>query len=244
VAIEPPGQRVAAERLHIVRKADDDNAIVVSVVGVTTDVVSGFVYEGRDAAHLYLPTSAAGSRADALMLRLRPGHRGIAVDAVQSILQRAHPDPLAFDVLAVNEMLALQMFPLRAASWLGSMLSAVALALSISGLYGVLTYIFGRRAQEIGIRMALGASASAVVRLVLVQAGWLAGLGAAVGAILSFTLMKMLGAVVRLENVTLLDLRAFALSLALIGVAVALASCAPARRAARVDPASLLRADA
>ena len=78
-------------------------------------------------------------------------------------------------------MVALQMFPLRAASWIGTLLSAVALALSISGLYGVLTYTFGQRIQEIGIRMALGASAAAVTRLVVVQAVRLAALGTAVG---------------------------------------------------------------
>jgi ABC-type antimicrobial peptide transport system permease subunit len=189
-----------------------------------------------------LPTSAMGARAEALMVR-GPG-RGLPLDTLRSVLQRAHPDPVAFDVLPMDEMLALQMFPLRAASWIGSLLSAVALVLSISGLYGVLTYTFGQRTQEIGIRMALGASASAVVQLVAVESARLAGLGIAIGLLLAFSVMKILSTVIRLENVSVVDAGAFAVSAALTVGAVALASYGPARRASRVDPSSMLRADA
>jgi predicted permease len=242
ISIPPPGQRRVADTVRMVRKAGDDaDAMVVSIVGVTTDVVSGFVYEGVDPAHLYLPTSATGSRAEGLMIRGQ-GH-GIPLDTLRSVLQRAHPDPVAFDVLPMDEMLALQMFPLRAASWIGSLLSAVALVLSISGLYGVLTYTFGQRTQEIGIRMALGASASAVMRLVAVESARLAGLGTAIGLLVAFCVMKILSVVIRLENVSVLDAGAFAVSIALTAGAVALASSGPARRASRVDPSSMLRAD-
>jgi putative ABC transport system permease protein len=212
----------------------------VTVIGVAKDVVNGFVYEGTDPAHLYLPTSATGSRAGALMVR----SAGVPVDTLKAILQRAHPDALAFDVLALDEMVALQMFPLRAASWIGSLLSTIALALSISGLYGVLTDTLGQRTQEIGIRMALGASAAAIMRLVFVQSARLAGFGIAIGLFLGFTVMKMLSNVIRLDNVSAVDAGAFAISVALIAGAVAFAAYGPARRAARVDPSSMLRSDA
>ena len=135
------------------------------------------------------------------------------------------------------------MFPLRAASWIGSLLSAVAVALSVSGLYGALTYVFGQRRHEIGIRMALGASVSAVIGLAVRQSARLAGLGAAIGVALAFTVMKVLSAIVRLDNVSVIDPGAFAVSIALIAAAVAVASYAPARRAARIDPLSMLRTD-
>jgi putative ABC transport system permease protein len=99
--------------------------------------------------------------------------------------------------MPIDEMAALQMFPLRAASWIGSLLSAIALALSISGLYGVLAYIFGQRAQEIGVRMALGATTGAVRRLVFRQAARLSCAGTALGLVLAFTVMKLLSTVVR-----------------------------------------------
>jgi hypothetical protein len=234
IFIEPPGDRVVvADMIKVLRKVGDDSeTVVVTIIGVAKDVVSGFVYEGTDPAQLYFPTSVTGTRAAALMVRGR------------TVLRRAHPDPLAFDVLAVDEMVALQMFPLRAASWIGSLLSAVALALSISGLYGVLTYTFGQRTHEIGIRIALGASAAAVRRLVAVESMRLASLGTAIGLLLGFSVMKMLSTVIRLDNVSVIDPGAFAIAVASIAGAVALASYGPARRAVRVDPSSMLRADA
>jgi hypothetical protein len=255
ISIPPAGQRRVADTVHELRKVEDAwaGALVVTVIGVTTDVVSGFVYEGIDSAHLYLPTSPTGSRAGELMVRLRPDRRrpsagqlegsqsGLPLDELKTVLTRAHPDPLAFDILSLDEIVAMQMFPLRAASWIGSLLSAVAVALSVSGLYGVLTYVFGQRRQEIGIRMALGASVSTVIGLVLRQSARLAGVGAAVGVALAFTVMKILSIRVRLDNVSVIDPGAFAVSIALIAAAVAVASYAPARRASSVDPMVALR---
>ena len=133
---------------------------------------------------------------------------------------------------------------MRAASYVGTLLSAIALAFSIAGLYGVLTYTFGQRKQEIGIRMALGASASAVERMVFAQSARLASAGTVIGLLAGFVIMKLLSRFVRLANVSVVDPIAFAVSVAIIAAAVALASFGPARRAARVDPASMLRADA
>jgi macrolide transport system ATP-binding/permease protein len=244
IFIEPPGDRVVvADVLKVLRKVGDESeAVLVTVIGVAKDVVSGFVYQGTDPAQLYFPTSVTGTRAAALMVRGGTTH--VSADTLRTVLRPAHPDPLAFDVLAVDEMVALQMFPLRAASWIGSLLSAVALVLSVSGLYGVLTYTFGQRTHEIGIRIALGASAAAVRRLVAVESIRLASLGTAIGLLLGFSVMKMLSTVIRLDNVLVIDPGAFAIAVALIAGAVALASYAPARRATRVDPSSMLRADA
>jgi putative ABC transport system permease protein len=116
--------------------------------------------------------------------------------------------------------------------------------MSIAGLYGVLTYTFGQRTREIGVRMALGASTAAVTELVMVESARLAALGAGIGAFVSFSVMTLLSTVVRLENVSVVDPWAFAISLALVATAVVLAACGPARRAARVDPSAMLRADA
>jgi predicted permease len=240
LSIEPPGERPVADTIRVLRE-DVANSVVVTIVGVAKDVVSGFVYQGTDAAHIYLPTTSSGSRAAALMVRSRAA--GLRIDSLKTVLQQAHPDPLAFDVLSLDDMVALQMFPLRAASWIGSLLSAVALALSVSGLYGVLTYLFGQRTHEIGIRMALGASPASVVRLVLLQSARLAAFGTAIGLLFGFTVMKILSTSIRLENVSVIDPIAFGVSVGLIACAVGLASYAPARRAARVDPSSMLRAD-
>jgi ABC-type antimicrobial peptide transport system permease subunit len=146
--------------------------------------------------------------------------------------------------VALDQMVELQMFPLRAASWIGSVLGAVALLLSVSGLYGVLTYTWSQRTREIGIRMALGATAGALVRLVMTHATRLAGIGAALGLIVAFSVLKLLSSVVRMSNLSLVDAGAFAAGIVLVVAATALATFAPARRATRVNPAETLRADA
>jgi ABC-type antimicrobial peptide transport system permease subunit len=91
--------------------------------------------------------------------------------------------------------------------------------------------------------MALGASTQAVKRLVLVQSARLASAGTVVGLLIGFAIMKLLSRFVRLSNVSVLDPIAFGISLLLIAAAAALASYGPARRAAGVDPSSMLRAD-
>ena len=244
VQIDPPESRVmAGDTVKSLRRLSDDDAAsqVVTVIGVAGDVVSGFVYQGKDPAHVYLPTSPAGSQAAALLVRLPA--TDLRLDSLRAALRRVHSDPIAFDVLSLDEIVALQRFPLRAASSVGTLLSAIALALSISGLYGVLTYTFGQRIREIGIRIALGASPPDVTRLVVVHSARLASLGTAIGLLFGFTVMKLLSTVVRLDNVSVIDPGAFAVSVALVVGAVALASYGPARRAARVDPSLMLRAD-
>ena len=130
-----------------------------------------------------------------------------------------------------------------AASWIGSLLGVIALALSVAGLFGVLTYTLTQRSREIGIRMALGATAATVVRMVMRQTAVLAGFGAMVGLAGAFVLLQILGATIRFRAVSLLDGVAFGAGLALVVAAAALAAYQPARRAARVDPALTLRAD-
>ncbi len=241
--IEPPTERMIAETMQVMRRVGDDDAraITFTIIGVAKDVVSGFVYQGIDTSHIYLPTSATGARADALLVRRAAG---TSMDGLKAALQGVHNDLLAFDVLPVDEMVALQMFPLRAASWIGSLLSAIALALSVSGLYGVLTYTFGQRTREIGIRIALGASARAISRLVFDYSVRLGGAGLVIGLVAGFVVMKVLSTFVTLDNVSVLDPVAFVVSVGVIAMALGIASVGPARRAARISPSAMLRDDA
>ena len=244
VAIPPPDRSGVASAIRDLRSVRtlDEAAVPMTVVGLVSDTVNGFVYQGVDRGQIYLPTNVDGSQATTLLIRVR--NQSPPLDVVRAALQRVTRDPAAFDVLPIDEMVALQLFPMRAASYIGTLLSAIALAFSISGLYGVLTYTFGQRKQEIGIRMALGATTSAVERMVFAESARLASAGTVLGLLGGFTIMKLLGRFVRLANVSVVDPFAFAVSVAVIVAAVALASFGPARRAARLDPSSMLRADA
>ena len=226
------------------RTVDDDEAgtTVVTVVGVAKDVVSEFVYQGKDTPLIYLPTSVDGAHAKASLVRPRPGVN-LQADGLRSTLLQVHADPLKFETIPLADMVSVQMFPLRLASWIGSVLGAIALALSVTGLYGVLTYMLGQRARELAIRIALGATGSAVVRLVMRQSARLAGGGAAIGLFVAFVIMKILSGVIRLEKVSILDPGAFTAGVVLVAAAVALASYGPARNSTRIDPAVMLKRD-
>ena len=214
----------------------------LTVVGTVSDVVSGLLIDGHDTNHIYLPASHTSNHVTALLVRAR-SDRELRPEALQQLFRRAAPDPEVFEALPLDELRALQVYPLQAASWIGCFLAAVALGLSISGLYGVLTYTLNQRIKEIGIRIALGASSSTVVCLVMTQSGRLAAFGAAVGATVAFAALKVLSAAVQLRHVSLLDFVTFAVGLLVIAGAAALASYFPARRAIRVSPAGTLRAD-
>jgi hypothetical protein len=214
----------------------------VTVVGVVRDIVSGMLLSGSDTGHIYLPTSVADVYATAIMVRGRTD-RDLAPQAFHEIFKRAVPDAQALEAIPLSEIRDLQLYPLLAASWVGTLLAVLALVLSVSGLYGVLVYTLKQRTKEIGIRMALGATAGSVVRLVLGQSARLAGIGAAAGGIAAFAAMKALGAAITLRAVTLVDVSAFAAGVALVMVAATLAAYQPARRAARIDPSSTLRAE-
>jgi putative ABC transport system permease protein len=240
----PQAEEIFAMRSDRRRNAADasQTRLDVTVVGVAKDVVSGLVYEGSDAAHLYLPTSATGTRANSLLVRSR-SPKDLRSDTLLTLLHTVHPDPLAFDAMPLEEALAMQMFPLRVASWIGSLLSAIALALSVSGLYGVVSYGLSQRTREIGIRMALGATATAVMRMVMTQSARLVAVGAGAGVIVSLAVLATLRAVVHLDNVSILNGAAFFASVAILVSSAGFAAYFPARRASTINPSESLRTD-
>ncbi len=117
--------------------------------------------------------------------------------------------------------------------------AATALLLAVAGIYGVLAYSVARRTREMGVRMALGASAGNVMRLVLGQAAVTTGIGVLLGVVGSFILMRFLQSM--LYEISAADPMTFVgVALLLTGVAL-LAAYLPARRATKVDPIVALR---
>ena len=213
-----------------------------TIVGVVRDIVSDILLNGTDSGHIYLPMTSNNVHATAILARGRTD-RELTPEALQEIFRRVVPDPQLFEALPLSEMRDLQVYPLMAASSVGSVLGVIALTLSVSGLYGVLTYALNQRRKEIGIRMALGATSRAVVGLVLRQSGRLAGLGIAIGAAITFAMMQALSAAIQLRTITLLDAGAFATGVLVVATATLFAAYRPARHATRIDPSQTLHSD-
>ena len=136
---------------------------------------------------------------------------------------------------------------LQIAFWVTLALGGLALALTVSGLFSVLSYLVEQRAKEIGVRMTLGATTRTIVVLVLSQSirpvafGVLAGGGLAAGLA---TLLMSTSAASEIGNtVHVLDPVAYAASLLVIVMACVVAGLVPALRAARLDPIATLRQD-
>ena len=124
---------------------------------------------------------------------------------------------------------------------MGSALGGLALLLTLSGIYSVLSYLISQRTKEIGIRMALGATTRAVTRLVLQQSGRLALIGIAIGTVLALGVSRLFASHLVLINT--FDLIAYSTAICLVAAAALAAAYFPSRRAARIDPLTTLRYD-
>jgi predicted permease len=242
VWIGPEGSAITSAEIDASSKDAARQGFEVTIVGVAQDVVSGFIYVGKDPAHLYMPTSPGAPHAQAILLR---GHSpgDLRPETLDALFQRIDANPLAFETITLDDMLAIQLFPLRMASWIGMLLSTVALALSVSGLYGVVAYALSQRRKEIGIRVALGATSGMVVRLLLRQSGRLVAIGTTVGLVVALAAMVTVRAFVHVANVSIVDVGAFTLAVALVVSAAAIATYVPARRASAIDASETLRND-
>ncbi|MFN0121121.1 MAG: ABC transporter permease [Blastocatellia bacterium] len=143
------------------------------------------------------------------------------------------------DVKTLKQHMSLPLFPARVAGMVLGSFGVLALILAASGIYGVMAYVVSQRTREIGIRMALGASAGTVLRMITTQGMKLILVGMAIGLIAAFFLTRFLSGV--LYGVSATDPLTFVVIVALLLVIALLACWIPARRAARVDPLVALR---
>jgi ABC-type antimicrobial peptide transport system permease subunit len=159
--------------------------------------------------------------------------------AVQSAIKQVNRGQYIPDVRSMDAMLADTVAGRRFSMLLVGVFAAVAVILAAVGIYGVMAYSVTQRTHEIGIRMALGAQTSDVLKLVVVQGLSFTIAGVAIGLVAAFALTRLMSGM--LFGVSATDPATFAV-IALILTGVALAACAlPARRAAKVDPIVALR---
>jgi ABC-type antimicrobial peptide transport system permease subunit len=151
------------------------------------------------------------------------------------------PDVPLRNVLTMEEVVGKRVAQRRLNMLLLGLFGLLGLVISAVGIYGVVAYVVSQRTREIGVRMALGATRSDVVGMVLLNACALVGSGLMIGAVSAWYLSA--AARTFLFNVEATDPRAFAAAVLLLASAALIASAIPARRAASVDPMIALRAE-
>ena len=213
----------------------DDSTRSVRVVGLAADVK----LHVREAPSriLYVPTSQS-RRLVSLQLLVRVG-RAVDKSTIAGAIVAAAPGIRAPRVLSMARGLDLELLRERIGATFATLFGALALILASIGIYGVVAYGVSRRTTEIGIRMALGAHASRVVRTILLNSLVLVGTGIALGAPVVYFAGRALDAF--LYGLDGHDPIALLVSAGVLIVMATLASAAPAWRAARIEPVVALR---
>jgi ABC-type antimicrobial peptide transport system permease subunit len=157
---------------------------------------------------------------------------------MKSAVARINPDIIAtYEVF--DTMIRDSLVRDRLMAWLSSFFGLLAIVLAAVGLYGVIAYLVAQRTNEIGIRMALGASGSDILKIFLGETVALLGIGCVAGGAMSVAAGRAASAL--LYGSKPYDPVTFLLAAALLAAVAISASFVPARRAARVDPMVALR---
>jgi putative ABC transport system permease protein len=161
------------------------------------------------------------------------------VGPVRAAIRDINPNQAVFDVRTMDDVIMSSHGDLNLSLWLIGLFAGLAVLLAIAGIYGVVSYNVAARRKEFGIRLALGADAGRLLRLVFAQGGFLAGSGVLIGILGALGLTRLLRTL--LYEVTPTDPLTFiGTTLLLVGVAV-VSTLNPARRAMNVDPMTVLR---
>jgi putative ABC transport system permease protein len=177
-----------------------------------------------EAPSVYVRTNGEPSAITGLIAAARSLHPDLppTVESAESVITNAIAEPKFIMMLLTS-------------------FTALALILASIGLYGVMAYAVAQRTREIGIRIALGASGSAIARTVIMRGAILAGAGAALGLVLAYWGTQIIQG--SLFGISRLDAPSFIVGALVLVVSAVVACVAPTRRAVGVDPIAAIRAD-
>jgi predicted permease len=230
-----PGEDAIGKRFKFF--GDDEFTTVVGIArnakynGVAEDPIP-FIYQPL--RQNYSPAAVLHVRADGDAAGLTP--------AIRREVQQLDPTLSVFNIRTLDDQVANSLAPLRVNVILMTTFGALALLLACIGLYGVASYSVTQRTKEIGVRMALGASGSSVLRLVLAHGASLVFAGLVVGLLVALALTWIVPADL-LTSVSARDPWTFSVTASVLALVALAATYFPARRATKIDPLIALRTD-
>jgi predicted permease len=229
-----PGQDAVGKHIRL----DSRAGTLVEIVGVARSIKYHNTSE-RPMDFVYMPLAQHPIARMTLMVRSSADPRQMiqpVKDAVRTLdANLPMLDTMAYEEFYVNTAVK---GPGIAIKLVGSM-GAVGLLLAVAGLYGLVAYNVSRRTREIGIRIALGAASSDVLRLMMGKGLVLVGIGAAIGLVMGFAVERLMNAM--LFNAGGVDVLAYVVVLPSLFLVTMLAAYVPARRASRIAPTQALR---
>jgi len=206
------------------------------IIGVVGDVSEGSVRTAPQPTVFYSHGRMPWST---MTLFVRAPQPESVVKPVIAALHELDSTLVASNVRTIENALSESLARERISALIATSFGVVGLLLAVLGLYGLLAYLVAERTTDIGIRIALGAPLARITRSIVAGGLSLVAIGAAAGIAASLLLLRSLGALV--FGVTPDDVPTYALIVVLLSAIAALASCLPARRAARIDPMTALR---
>jgi macrolide transport system ATP-binding/permease protein len=231
----PIGKQVFYHAHDIRREASQPH---IRIVGVIADM-RGYGLAARAKPVLYTPYEQWAASC-CIVVRTSQSAASVLPSLIATI-HKIDPEILTGHGETMNEMIqrSWAVYLHRAMAWLMGTFAALALLLSAVGLYGVVAYSVSRRTREIGIRMALGAQRSEVLRMVIREGMLLAGVGVAIGVGAALGLTRLIASL--LYGVEPWDPVVFVSVAVVLSLIALVAAYIPARRAMRVDPVTALK---
>ena len=229
-----PGEDPIGRRVTLAENAGIGTATIVGIVG---DVRHDGL-EAAPSAEVYIHYLQNPPSGPLLVMRTGPDPASLSA-AVRAAVHDVDPAILAYDIRPMAVLRSQAMIERRFITVAATMFGALAIALAMVGVYGVMALAVGERTKEIGIRLALGAEPRAVLAMIVRQGVAVAAAGTVCGLAVALALAPAIGA--QLYGVRPADLVTLVSVAALLLGAAAAASIVPARRAMRVDPAATLR---
>lgn len=238
-----PGLDPIGKRLHL---NTDQLVEIVGVVGHVKQWSLDADDKESLQAQLYtpfmqLPDKAMAQSVSGIGVLVRSETSASVLESIREASLQMSSQQVVFGAQSMKEIIANSISERRFSMILLGIFAAVALVLASVGIYGVISYVVGQRRQEIGVRIALGAQRSEVLRLVLQQGVTMAALGAGIGLAAAIPLTRLMGSL--LFAISAADPLTYACVIALL-LGVSIAACwTPAYRAARMNPVDALRSE-